>query len=454
MQKQRASNCNNNGKHRVWLFKTKEFAMPGLGEGKLTLDTLNALCAPQDPPPMDLAAIVWQQVQTTGPGSQFFCTGYIRFKKQPRLSTIHESMPHSQAFSQAWLTWTPADQHANWPQVKCKNNLTAHIVAEALLGGAQHRIGHLKANGLPHSAAGVPTQGTRAQLKEARDLEIKNFIEGGATLDDVRENYYSDYKAATSHWKAECERQREKEALQKLCRVTFEDLVTWQKELVTMCSNAECGADPEMKGYPRKIYWYADEAGGRGKSEVMRHLQAHFSAYQTGDTAQYRDIIHGYEPDKHSRVVIFHYTRACSTPAHYCYEAMEAFLEGTAFSSKYNSKTRYFGGPCHVIVFANGFPDESRFTWDRWAIKNLAHEPSLVGTPPVAPASGTVGNGGQDANADCGTNGPTIGQPKPGASKKDVDATFDSRACNPVTPSVPPKYVPKPVQPQPQGLHP
>ena len=151
MQKQRASNCNNNGKHRVWLFKTKEFAMPGLGEGKLTLDTLNALCAPQDPPPMDLAAIVWQQVQTTGPGSQFFCTGYIRFKKQPRLSTIHESMPHSQAFSQAWLTWTPADQHANWPQVKCKNNLTAHIVAEALLGGAQHRIGHLKANGLPHS---------------------------------------------------------------------------------------------------------------------------------------------------------------------------------------------------------------------------------------------------------------------------------------------------------------
>ena len=117
-------------------------------------------------------------------------------------------------FSQAWLTWTPADQHANWPQVKCKNNLTAHIVAEALLGGAQHRIGHLKANGLPHSATSVPTQGTRAQLKEGRDLEIKNFIEGGATLDDVRENYYSDYKAAPGFWKVECERHREKEALQ------------------------------------------------------------------------------------------------------------------------------------------------------------------------------------------------------------------------------------------------
>ena len=51
--------------------------------------------------------------------------------------------------------------------------------------------------------------------------------------------------------------------------------------------------------------------------------------------------------------------------------------DGAALSTKYQSKRKVFG-TCHVVVFANAFPDKSKLTQDRWEIVDLAKENSLV----------------------------------------------------------------------------
>ena len=52
---------------------------------------------------------------------------------------------------------------------------------------------------------------------------------------------------------------------------------------------------------------------------------------------------------------------------------MTCMQDGAALSTKYQSKRKVFG-TCHVVVFANAFPDKSKLTQDRWEIVDLAKE--------------------------------------------------------------------------------
>lgn len=298
-------------KFRTWVFKT-DMLTAGSAKEQCALDALNALHEDSG----QVGAIVWQKGHAGNPGLQQCCvyTGFIRFKKQPYLSTIHKLVPTASA---KW-EWAPAT--GIWGGVDNNKNLTGDLVAEKLLGGAQNRIGGLVVRDLPCNDGELRSKRKRSE-KECKDLEIKEFIESGATTDDIRENYFSEYKAHGRFWNQERERHREREAMKHLCRLTYDDLVPWQQKLVDICRN---------KPHPRKIYWYGDLEGGRGKSEMTRYLQVNLSAYIASNAPNLRDIMCGYDPDAYTgedghSVVIFEYARALSSRDCYCYEGMEAF---------------------------------------------------------------------------------------------------------------------------------
>lgn len=125
----------------------------------------------------------------------------------------------------------------------------------------------------------------------------------------------------------------------------------WQIEL-----NAElCGPADN-----RKIIWYCDIAGNRGKSFFASNFSGNAYVVNGGKAA---DIYYAYfyEP-----VVFFDLARQKEDIV--AYDVMENFKNGYFLSTKYQVKRVKFNIP-HVVVFANFMPDQSKLSADRWDIR-------------------------------------------------------------------------------------
>lgn len=121
----------------------------------------------------------------------------------------------------------------------------------------------------------------------------------------------------------------------------------------------------EMAGKPdeRKIIWYNDPVGNRGKTFLSKYLVCVGGAVRF-ENGRSTDIKHAWRGE---RVCIFDLSR--SQQDHINYEVIESVKNGVCFSGKYESTSKMYEIP-HVVVFANWPPDEAKMSSDRWDVRH------------------------------------------------------------------------------------
>ncbi len=134
----------------------------------------------------------------------------------------------------------------------------------------------------------------------------------------------------------------------------------WQLELVKRI--------PEM--IPRKIYWYWDAYGNKGKSKLLKYLVVKENALcLSGKAADMKfGVMNLVQKGTPPRLVLIDVPRACE--GYISYTGIEEVSNGCFFSSKYESGMCVFNDPI-VIVFANIPPDTAKMSKDRWDITDI-----------------------------------------------------------------------------------
>lgn len=159
--------------------------------------------------------------------------------------------------------------------------------------------------------------------------------------------------------------------------VAVGDLWPWQREVYDLLQGPIDS---------RKIYWYWEPTGNRGKTALVRTLMV---------TAQNKDVIvvagkasdmkyqiaKYVEADKQSRgprVVMLSLAR--TQEGFISWQGMENIKDGVVTSTKYESVSHIIDPP-HMIVFANFPPtdaDRAAISVDRWVIKQIPDAPPLL----------------------------------------------------------------------------
>ena len=132
----------------------------------------------------------------------------------------------------------------------------------------------------------------------------------------------------------------------------------WQLELLNTLS---------LPPHPRKIYWYCDLEGGKGKTEIAKWLAINRGAAVLGGKgADMKDAIARMR--QYPDIVIIDVPRC--TLGYISYQGIEEVKNGIFFSGKYESKM--VTGPIpHLIVFANEEPNYEKLSKDRWEVIHL-----------------------------------------------------------------------------------
>lgn len=191
--------------------------------------------------------------------------------------------------------------------------------------------------------------------------EVYKFIQENPEYEKVLEAY-PEYaiKYSTGIEKAIQSAINAKNTMELKERLSSLKLMKWQTRLIN-----------ELKYIPdeRRVIWYIDTVGGRGKTTFAKYLLAQGDcAYFTN--AKTSDIAYAY---KGERTVIFDFSRSVEGRPNY--EALEAVKNGLIFSPKYNSTRKICRNP-HVICLANWAPDTSKLSADRWDIRDISKEPT------------------------------------------------------------------------------
>lgn len=133
----------------------------------------------------------------------------------------------------------------------------------------------------------------------------------------------------------------------------------WQLDLETYL-----GSDPD----DRSVTFYVDEEGNSGKSWFCRYwLTNHMDDTQILSIGKRDDL--AYAIDVTKRYFFFDVPR-CNMEF-LQYSVLESLKDQIVFCNKYQSKTKVFPKPVHVIVFCNERPDYSKMTDDRYMVKNM-----------------------------------------------------------------------------------
>lgn len=237
--------------------------------------------------------------------------GFVSFVKQLRFSKVKELLP-----SAHWEVARNASQSAEY----CKKD------------GDYEEVGTA-----PKKA------GARVDLEAARA-----FIHGCASWSEVVRGCPSQVLAKYGRWCRQVYDSKEKEPF-------YAVLQEWQSRLVDMLSRP---ADP------RKIHFYVDQTGGKGKSFVARYLVCNFNAFfASGKSA---DVLYAYDNEP---IILWDIPR--SQQEFMNYGAIEKLKDGLWFSGKYESAMRIRQEQAHVVVFMNDDPDMCKLSNDRYDIKYL-----------------------------------------------------------------------------------
>jgi len=137
------------------------------------------------------------------------------------------------------------------------------------------------------------------------------------------------------------------------------ELREWQQDL-----NSWITGEPD----DRVIIFVVDPQGGSGKSFFQRwFFSQHGETTQLLSIGKRDDIAHVIDPFKN--VFLFNIPRGGME--HLQYTILEQLKDRVVFSPKYNSRTKILREKCHVVVFSNEAPDETKMSADRFHIINL-----------------------------------------------------------------------------------
>lgn len=136
----------------------------------------------------------------------------------------------------------------------------------------------------------------------------------------------------------------------------------WQREL-----DLALQADPD----DRHVQFYIDETGGKGKTWFQRwYMTNHPRTAQVLCIGKRDDLAHAIVNT--NRVFFFNIQK--QSMEFLRYEILEALKDRMIFSPKYASTMKYLPHNCHVVVFANEYPDMTKMSQDRFVIKDLRNE--------------------------------------------------------------------------------
>jgi len=204
-------------------------------------------------------------------------------------------------------------------------------------------------------------QGARTDWHEIHDL-----IKDGKTLVDIAENHPENAMKYHAGIDRMIRAHEEKAQFEAFC-AKFDDvkLRPWQERL-----------DNELKGVAgdRRIIWVYETVGNVGKSWFSKYLVAKRGAARFPN-CRTQDLAMAYKGEP---IIAFDFSRTVEGRLNY--GLIEQLRDGTIFSSKYESRTKYFADP-HIVCFANWLPDLTACSGDRWSIREVTNEPEVVQEP-------------------------------------------------------------------------
>ncbi len=120
----------------------------------------------------------------------------------------------------------------------------------------------------------------------------------------------------------------------------------------------------------RKVFWYWDAQGCKGKTSLAKHICMHYNAlYVQGKATDIKfGIIDMIKKRGEIDVIIMGLPR--SYEQFVSYDAIESVKDGIFYSSKYESGMCMFNSP-HVIILANFEPNLEKLSKDRWVVECL-----------------------------------------------------------------------------------
>lgn len=154
----------------------------------------------------------------------------------------------------------------------------------------------------------------------------------------------------------------------------FTELLPWQAEL-----KAELMGPVD----PRKVIWFYDEGGNKGKSSFAKYMQVttNFTSTLSGKGDDMLHILSKDVAKKDITVVIFTFTRTVEN--YVSYQTIEQIKDGFCISGKYDSCRLIMKAP-HVVCMANFLPDRTKLSADRWDIRTLDAATAFPAGPPTA----------------------------------------------------------------------
>lgn len=208
---------------------------------------------------------------------------------------------------------------------------------------------------------GGKKQGQRSDLDE-----VKHAIAQGHTYDEICEAHFDQAAKYTRFIKERIQARDTGKELNSL-REAFStaSLRPWQQALVDIVEE-----DPN----PRKIHWIWEDQGNTGKSWMTKYLAAMYNA-NIMTIGKKADMAYLYSKNP-SKVVVFDLSRTTAPGEgreHFldgAYSLAEDLKNGMVTSYKYDSANVLTTG-CHVIFFANFPPDFSKWSADRYMVKQL-----------------------------------------------------------------------------------
>lgn len=204
-------------------------------------------------------------------------------------------------------------------------------------------------------------QGKRSDL-----AAVKDAIMRGETYDEICDAHFEEAAKYHRFIREQITRRDTTKELNSL-REAYESasLRPWQAALVDIVQE-----DPN----PRKIHWIWEGVGNTGKSWMTKYLAAMYGACIM-TVGKKVDMSHLYSKNP-SRIVVFDLSRTTAPGEgreHFldgAYSLAEDLKNGLVTSYKYDSSNILKEG-CHVIFFANFLPDMTKWSEDRYLIKEI-----------------------------------------------------------------------------------
>lgn len=166
------------------------------------------------------------------------------------------------------------------------------------------------------------------------------------------------------------------------------ELPIWRPWQAALAAELEAPADD------RKIIWYCDPEGGKGKSRFVSYYTGVPRLQAMVLSGKLTDMRYAYSEQK-ARIVFFDIARAESEFIQHMYTMAEELKNGRFMNSKYQSKMVFFKPP-HVIFFANVEPDTTKWSSDRLIYRRFDAAGHI---PPVFGAASLPIPGGEPAAA-------------------------------------------------------